>query len=50
MNANYKGAPVYKFASLLPDKKDFCIVLKMPTEENRKLISIDSVMSFSVEA
>ena len=47
---NGQEAFAYKFASLLPGTKVLCTVLKMPTEEKRMLVSIDSVRGDSLVA
>lgn len=44
---NGQEAFAYKFTSLLPGTKVLCTVLKMPTEEKRMLVSIDSVRGYS---
>lgn len=40
---NGQEAFAYKFSNLYPGAKVLCTVLKMPTEEKRMLVSIDSV-------
>ena len=44
---NGQEAFAYKFASLLPGTRVLCTVLKMPIEEKRMLVSIDSVRGCS---
>ncbi len=41
---NGKQAFAYKFANLFPGTKVLCTVLKQATEEQRMLVSIDSVL------
>lgn len=47
---NGQRAFAYRFASLLPGTKVLCTVLKMPTDEKRMLVSIDSVGGHSSAA
>lgn len=44
---NGQEAFAYKFASLLRGTKVLCTVIKMPTDEKRMLVSIDSVGGYS---
>lgn len=44
---NGQEAFAYKFASLLPGTKVLCSVIRMPTDEKRMLVSIDSVGEYS---
>lgn len=43
---NGEEAFAYKFASLLPGTEVVCTVLKLPTDERRMLVSIDSIRSY----
>lgn len=42
---NGQEAFAYRFANLPPGTEVLCTVLKMPTEEKRMLVSVDSVMA-----
>lgn len=43
---NGQDAFAYKFANLISGTKVLCTVLKLPSEEKRMLVSIDSVYGY----
>lgn len=44
---NGQQAFAYKFSSLLPGTKVLCTVLRLPSEDKRMLVSIDSVSEYA---
>lgn len=47
---NGQAAFAYKFGGLRPGTKVLCTVLRLPTEERRMLVSIDSVCEYAAPA